>query len=62
MSRVFGFRGWAVALASLTIGFAGLTAAATRNGDQPGGMAHMAGHMSHDRAPVSSQPGDQQKG
>ncbi len=58
MSRVFGFRGWAVALASLTIGLAGLMAAELNDGQ--GGMAPMAGHMFMTvlRPP---QPGDQQK-
>jgi hypothetical protein len=58
MSRVFGFRGWAVALASLAIGLAGLTAAELNDGQ--GGMAHMAGHMFM-TVLRSPQPGDQQK-
>jgi hypothetical protein len=58
MSRVFRFRGWAVALASLTIGLAGLTAAELNDGQ--GGMAHMASHMFM-TVLRSPQPGDQQK-
>ena len=58
MLRVFRFRGWAVALASLTIGLAGLTAAELNHGQ--GGMAHMASHMFM-TVLRSPQPGDQQK-
>jgi hypothetical protein len=58
MSRVSGFRGWAVALASLTIGLAGLMAAELSDGQ--GGMAHMAGHMFM-TVLRSPQPGDQRK-
>ena len=43
MSLVTRFRGWVVALGSLAVGLAGLTAIAIDSGQQ--GMAHMAGHM-----------------
>jgi hypothetical protein len=54
-----GFRGWAVALASLTVGLAGLTAAEF-DPDHQGVMAHMAGHM-YMTVLRTPKPGDQQK-
>jgi hypothetical protein len=58
MSLVSRFRGWVVALGSLAVGLAGLTAVAINGGQQ--GMAHMAGHMYMTvLRPVK--PGDQQK-
>ena len=58
MSLVNRFRGWAVALGSLAVGLAALTAAAIDNGQQ--GMAHMAGHM-YMTVLRPAKPGDQQK-
>jgi hypothetical protein len=59
MSLVTRFRGWALALGSLALGVAGLTAAAFDSGQQ-GGMAHMAGHM-YMTVLRPPKPGDQQK-
>src|ERR1700744_3675251 len=59
MSLVTRFRGWALALGSLALGAAGLTAAAINSGHQ-GGMAHMAGHM-HMTVLRPPMPGDRQK-
>jgi hypothetical protein len=59
MSLVTRFRGWALALGSLALGVAGLTAAAIDSGQQSG-MAHMAGHM-YMTVLRPAQPGDQQK-
>jgi hypothetical protein len=58
MSLVAGFRGWVVALGSLVVGLALLTAAAFDSGQQ--GMAHMAGHM-YMTVLRPAKPGDQQK-
>src|ERR1700680_2659627 len=58
MSLVSRFRGWVVALGSLVVGWAGLTAIAIDSGQQ--GMAHMAGHM-YMTVLRPPQPGDQQK-
>ena len=58
MSLVSRFRGWAVALGSLAVGLAALTAGAIDSG-QPG-MAHMAGHM-YMTVLRPAKPGDQQK-
>jgi hypothetical protein len=58
MSLVARFRGWVVALGSLAVGLAGLTAAAFDSGQQ--GMAHMAGHM-YMTVLRPAKPGDQQK-
>ena len=58
MSLVARFRGWVVALGSLALGLAGLTAAAFDSGQQ--GMAHMAGHM-YLTVLRPAKPGDQQK-
>jgi hypothetical protein len=58
MSLVARFRGWVVALGSLAVGLAGLTAAAFDSGQQ--GMAHMAGHMYMTDLRLAK-PGDQQK-
>lgn len=58
MSLVSRFRGWVVALGSLAVGLAGLTAIAIDSGQQ--GMAHMAGHM-YMTVLRPQKPGDQQK-
>jgi len=58
MSLVARFRGWVVALGSLAVGLAGLTAAAFDSGQQ--GVAHMAGHM-YMTVLRPAKPGDQQK-
>ena len=58
MSLVTRFRGSAVALGSLAVGLAALTAAAFDSPQQ--GMAHMAGHM-YMTALRPAKPGDQQK-
>lgn len=58
MSLLSRFRGWVVALGSLAVGLAGLSAIAI-DGDQQG-MAHMAGHM-YMTALRPAKPGDQQK-
>ena len=58
MSLVTRFRGWALALGSLAVGLAGLTAIAIDSGQQ--GMAHMAGHM-YMTVLRPPKPGDQQK-
>ena len=58
MSLVARFRGWVVALGSLAVGLAALTAAAFDSGQQ--GMAHMAGHM-YMTVLRPAKPGDQQK-
>jgi hypothetical protein len=58
MSLVTRFRGWVVALGSLAVGLAALTAAAFDSGQQ--GMAHMAGHM-YMTVLRPAKPGDQQK-
>jgi hypothetical protein len=54
-----GLQGRAVVLACLALSLAGI-AARGLDGDQPGGMAHMAGHM-YMTVLRSPQPGDQQK-
>ena len=58
MSLVSRFRGWVVALSSLAVGLAGLTAIAVNGGQQ--GMAHMAGHM-YMTVLRPAKPGDQQR-
>jgi hypothetical protein len=54
-----GLEGWAMLSACLTLGLAGI-AAPGLDGDQQGGMAHMAGHM-YMTVLRSPQPGDQQR-
>lgn len=58
MSLVSRFRGWVVALGSLAVGLAGLSATAIDSDQQ--GMAHMAGHM-YMTVLRPAEPGDQQK-
>lgn len=58
MSLISRFRGWVVALGSLAVGLAGLSAIAIDSDQQ--GMAHMPGHM-YMTVLRPANPGDQQK-